>query len=135
MFNEVPFGIVEDEWYGFVYQITNNKTGKKYIGKKLFWHKKTKQVKGKKKRILVESDWRDYFGSNAELQNDVKTHGKNNFTRLILKLCKNKGECNYYETKAIFENDCLLKEDFYNQWVSCKIARSHLNAKTKTRTR
>ena len=43
--------------YGFVYLITHIKTGRKYIGKKFFTKAKTKQVKGKKKKLRVSSDW------------------------------------------------------------------------------
>ena len=57
--------------YGFVYLITNLENNRKYIGKKLFWFSKTKQVKGKKKRIKVPSDWQTYYGSSDELQKDV----------------------------------------------------------------
>ena len=77
--------------YGFVYIITNNETKRKYIGKKFFYSTKTKQVKGKRKRMKVSSDWQSYYGSNAELQNDVKLLGEENFTREIIHLCKTKG--------------------------------------------
>ena len=79
------------ENYGFVYRITNLKTGKKYIGKKFFYSSKTKQVKGKKKRLKVSSDWQTYYGSNEELKKDVIIHGKECFKREILHLCLSKG--------------------------------------------
>ena len=50
LYKNEPFEEVPENAYGYVYLITNNVTGKKYIGKKLFWFKKTKTVKGKKKR-------------------------------------------------------------------------------------
>ena len=50
--------------YGFVYLITNTVNGRKYIGKKFFYSSKTKQVKGKKKRYKVFSDWQTYYGSS-----------------------------------------------------------------------
>ena len=78
------------DYYGFVYEITNLTNNRKYIGKKLLKRTKTKQVKGRKKRTLVESDWKDYYGSNKELQFDVETIGIHNFKRSILKLCKSK---------------------------------------------
>lgn len=52
---------------GFVYNITNLTNGMKYLGKKVFYF--NRKVKGK--RTKVESDWRDYFGSNEELLKDV----------------------------------------------------------------
>jgi hypothetical protein len=79
--------------YGFVYMITNLETGRKYIGKKLFYFSKTRQVKGKKKKFKVVSDWPTYYGSSEELQKDVVLYGKEKFKREIIHLCKSKGEC------------------------------------------
>ena len=127
VYNGLPFeNMIDAEYYGFVYLITNLKTGKMYVGKKLFWSKKTRQVKGKKKKELVESDWRDYWGSNQELLSDIEKFGKEHFTRTILRLCKTKGEATYYESKEIFERDALLKEEYYNSWVMCRVRKSHL---------
>jgi hypothetical protein len=115
-----------DTYVGFVYNITNLSNNKQYIGKKLFTKSKTKQVKGKKKKLRVASDWQDYYGSNKELQEDVANLGIHNFKREILRLCKTKGECSYYEAKYQFENDVLLNEAWYNSWISCKIQKSHI---------
>ena len=54
-------------YVGYVYLITCISTGKQYIGKKLFWMMKRKQVKGKVKRVKAESDWRTYWSSSDEL--------------------------------------------------------------------
>jgi hypothetical protein len=116
---------IEDN-YGFVYEITNLETNKKYIGKKLFYFSKTRQVKGKKKRVKVSSDWQTYYGSNEELQKDVKSLGVDKFKRKILHLCKTKGECNYLEAKEQFVNSVLEKEDYYNSWIMVRIRKSHI---------
>jgi hypothetical protein len=116
---------IEDN-YGFVYEITNLETNRKYIGKKLFYFSKTKQVKGKRKRIKVTSDWQTYYGSNEELQKDVKSLGEDKFKRRILHLCKSKGECNYLEAKEQFVNSVLEKEDYYNNWIMVRIRKSHI---------
>ena len=79
LYKNEPFEEVPENAYGYVYLITNNVTGKKYIGKKLFWFKKTKTVKGKKKRLKVESDWREYWSSSDEVKKDVETLGADNF--------------------------------------------------------
>ena len=115
-----------EKYVGFVYQITNLTTGRRYIGKKLLKRTKTKQVKGKKKRTLVESDWKTYYGSNKELQEDVSQLGALNFKREILRLCKSKGECNYFEAKYQFELKVLESEDFYNCWIQVKVHKAHL---------
>lgn len=114
------------EYVGFVYQITNTLNNKKYIGKKNFYFSKTKQVKGKKKRTKVESDWKTYYGSNKELQQDVITYGEQSFRRDILMLCKSKGEFAYYEAKFQFENNVLERDDFYNTWIMCRVHKKHL---------
>ena len=116
---------IEDN-YGFVYEITNLETNKKYIGKKLFYFSKTRQVKGKKKRVKVSSDWQTYYGSNEELQKDVKSLGVDKFKREILHLCKSKGECNYLEAKEQFVNLVLEKDDYYNSWIMIRIRKSHI---------
>ena len=114
------------DWIGFVYIITNNLTNRKYIGKKNFYFSKTKQVKGKKKRFKVESDWRDYYGSNKELQEDVEKLGKEHFKREILMLCMSKGDFAYYEAKYQFDNKVLESPEYYNTWISCRIHKKHL---------
>ena len=111
---------------GFVYNITNMTTGRSYIGKKLFTKAKTRQVKGKKKRTRVASDWMDYYGSNKELQADVEQLGIYNFKREILRLCKGKGECNYWEARYQFDYRVLESNDYYNSWIMVKVHKSHL---------
>lgn len=130
IYNNEIFEEVDPKYFGFVYIITNKLNNKQYIGKKQFTFKKTKQVKGKPKKISIESDWKSYFGSNEELKEHVKEFGPENFEREILKMCKSKGECSYWESKYQFQYDVLLyPEKFYNGWISCKIRRSHLLTK------
>jgi len=127
LYNGVPVDSeVLDEFCGFVYNITNLSNNRKYIGKKLLKRTKTRQVKGKKKRTQVESDWKQYYGSNKELQEDVNTIGASNFRREILRFCKTKGECNYYEAKYHFSLDVLEKEEYYNTWIMVKVHKKHL---------
>lgn len=116
-----------EAYMGFVYLIENLQTGKKYVGKKFFTKAGVKQVKGKRKKIRKPSDWDSYYGSNKVLQADVVQLGPENFTRTILRLCKTKGECSYFEAKYQFEYRVLeLPELFYNEQIMCRINRSHL---------
>ena len=115
-----------DEYIGFVYSITNLTNNRKYIGKKLLKRSKTKKVKGKKKRMLVESDWKQYYGSNKELNADVVQIGADKFRRTIIRLCKTKGECNYWEAKYQFLLDVLEKEEYYNTWIMVKVHKKHV---------
>jgi hypothetical protein len=113
-------------YYGFVYGITEIATGKKYIGRKYLTKAKTTQVKGKKKRTRVKSDWEDYYGSNAELLKEIENKGKELFVREILHLCKTRSECSYFETYEIFARHALLSDNYWNAWVTCKIRKDHL---------
>jgi hypothetical protein len=115
-----------DDNYGFIYLITNTVDKKYYIGRKFFTKSKRYQVKNKKKTKRVSSDWRDYFGSNKTLLEDVERLGKDVFRREILHLCKKRGQCNYLEAKEILVRDAIIRDDFYNSWLSIKIQRSHL---------
>ena len=127
IYNQQLLSEIPEGYYGFVYNITNLLSNKQYIGKKFFYSQKQRQVKGKKKKYKAESDWKDYYGSNEELKNDVELHGKDNFSRTIIHLCKTKGECSYYEAKYQFqENVLLFPELFYNSWIMCKVHRKHL---------
>ena len=112
--------------YGFVYQITNLANNKKYIGKKFFYSTKTKQVKGKKKKVKVSSDWQTYYGSSDTLQKDVLQYGLENFKREIIHLCKSKGECGYLEAKEQFTNNVLEGDDYYNTWIMVRVRKSHI---------
>lgn len=118
-----------EDYYGFVYVIIEKSTNKKYIGKKFFWSSKILPVtktRKRRKKTLVESDWMQYYGSSKEVQSLVEQNGIDNYKRIIIKLCKSKGECSYYEAKYQFDNDVLLRDDFYNEFIGCKIHSKHL---------
>jgi hypothetical protein len=117
------------EYIGFVYLITNNISGKKYIGKKLAQFRRTKPpLKGKrlKRRSLVESDWRDYWGSSDNLNTDVQALGTENFTREILYLCKSKAEMSYLEAREQFERRVLESDDYYNGIINVRVGGSNV---------
>lgn len=114
------------ELYGFVYRITRKDTGKFYIGRKNFWKPKYNTVKGKRKKSLVESDWRDYWSSSEKLNADLRLLGEENFSREILELVKYKGMLSYLETRSIIINRCLelSSDECYNSFLGCKIHRN-----------
>jgi len=93
------------EFFGFVYRITNLKSGKQYIGRKYFWSKR--KPRGGKRRVTSESDWKKYYGSSDELKADRKLLGNSEFKREILSTHPTKGKVNYEETKQLFLNNVL----------------------------
>ncbi len=128
-YNDKVYDITPEEYQGFVYEITEIASNKKYIGKKNFWRPKTLPKNTKRKRRIrtrVESDWRTYFGSSGLLTERVEEHGETAFKRVILMLCKTKGEMSYYEAKLQFEKDVLLNDEYYNEFIGCKIHAKHL---------
>lgn len=120
-----------EDYIGFVYIITRLDNNKKYIGKKLLKFKRTKKVKGKKKKFLIDSDWQTYWGSNKVLLQELSEFGESLFKREIVKLCRTRGECNYHEAKLQFENNVLENDMWYNDWIMCKIHKSHVKPKEK----
>jgi len=124
LYKETP-----EEYQGFVYQITELDTGKMYIGKKNFWKPKILPKNSKRSRRVrtrVESDWRTYFGSSEEVKLLIEKKGEENYKREILRLCQTKGEMSYYEAKLQFEKDVLLSNEYYNNFIGCKIHSRHL---------
>ena len=101
------------DFFGFVYRITNLQSGRQYIGRKYFYQKR--KPKGSKRRVTSESDWKRYYGSSAELKQDVKEYGRDNFRREIISLHTTKGWVNYEETRQLFLNNVLSEdENYYN---------------------
>ena len=128
-----------EECIGFVYLITNVISGRKYIGKKLakFSKTTTKTVKlkngtKKKKKIRskVDSDWRDYYGSSPNLQKDIDTLGKENFTREILYYCNSKAQCSYIEAREQFSRKVLESDEYYNGHIQVRVHGSHIILKS-----
>jgi len=125
-YKDQPIEDIPSDIYGYVYLITNLTNNRKYIGKKLFWFRKTKTIKGKKKKIKVESDWKDYWSSSEDVKIDVEKLGIENFKREILYLCKNKGMCNYLEAREQMDRRVLESDEYYNGTIQCRIHKSHI---------
>lgn len=113
-----------DGYAGMVYLVKNLVDGKKYIGKKIFKFSRRRKIKGRFRRVAIDSDYKSYYGSCAELKADVARLGPASFSRIVLRLCRNKSEMNYYEAKSQFERDVLLDPSYYNLWIQVKVRRS-----------
>lgn len=123
------------DYLGFVYIIKNKKSGKLYIGKKVFWNNtKTRLTKkelaeqtgpGRKsthKVVTKESNWKFYWGSSKELLEDIKELGTSNFEKKILKLCKSKKEMTFFEMYYQCRYD-VLTSNSYNDNILGKFYR------------
>ena len=130
MYEEKPFDSDQiEEYIGFVYLITDLTNDKKYIGKKNFWAtRRLPPLKGKTRRRVTrkESDWKDYFGSNEQVKLLVEESGAKRFKREIIRLCKSKGEMSYYEAKEQFDREVLFSDEYYNEFIGCKIHSKHV---------
>ena len=134
-YQDTPVETLPDNCVGFVYLITNNLSGRKYIGKKLAKFSKTtyktvKQKNGIKKRkkirSKIDSDWQEYYGSSPELTKDIVSLGKENFKREILFYCKSKSECSYIEAREQFSRKVLESNDYYNGHIQVRVHGSHI---------
>ena len=118
------------DFYGFVYRITNLVNGHDYIGRKYFnTVRKLKPLMGfkRKRKVIKETDWKEYWGSSKRLLEDIEKHGKHNFKREIICLCDTRGQTNYMEAKIQFEEDVLIKENNYNGIIAIKLGQGSIN--------
>ena len=126
--------------FGFVYQITHLPTGKKYIGKKQLVYTQKKRIgKKEKKRIKEEkklrgeraisptfkyvkkeSDWKSYVGSNDEIKQLLEEGSISDFKREILEFSHNKKQLSYLETKKLFTESVLERDEFLNSNIQGK---------------
>ena len=96
-----------DDFFGFVYRITNLQNGRQYIGRKYFIQKRKPRGGGRKR--TSESDWKAYYGSSKELTEDRKLLGSDCFKREIISLHRSKGQVNFEETKQLFLHNVLTE--------------------------
>lgn len=124
---------------GFVYKITNIKTGKFYIGRKSLYSNTKKRLTKKElaelegpgrkptfKREIKESNWINYWGSNKTILEEIKNHGIHDFRREILKFCFNKKQLTYWEMHFQCVEGVLLSDKSYNDNVLAKFFRKDL---------
>ena len=93
------------DWFGFIYVIEHRDTGRAYIGKKFFQHKRQKTKLNRSR--LKESDWRNYQGSSEHVKALIAEHGVDAFDFRITKLCSGRCELSYSEEEAQFAADVL----------------------------
>ena len=108
------------EKFGFVYIITNIKSGKAYVGCKQYFM-------GKKKTL---SKWEQYTGSSKYLNADIEKIGKEKFKFEVIAEYKNKRSLRYYEAYYQMKWNVLTaviegtdESAFYNSYVGGKFYR------------
>lgn len=109
---------------GFIYIITQLSTGKRYIGKKLLTKAATKQIKGVKKKIRKESDWKSYWSSSPKIKSWIEENGYEDFRREILVFVSSKGMLAYAEELALYSLGALESDQWLNDNIRSKVYRS-----------
>lgn len=133
LYNEKVVSSIEDMpdgSIGFIYRVTHVKSGKQYIGKKSLWHNRTlPPLKGKKRKrkVVKESDWQTYYGSQDEIKQLVKeSQDTLDFTREIIIFGKTKKQLTYYEAKILFSEGVLESDKYLNSNILGKFYRKDL---------
>jgi len=119
--------------YGFIYEVLHKPTDRKYLGKKVLFfernvrigkretealkeERKAKGIGGRvpaKKKVIKESDWKDYYGSHKDIVELVKQGKQFEFERKILTFVPNKKLLTYYECKYLFIKEVLEERNNY----------------------
>ena len=113
------------DYFGFIYIIEQKSTGRSYLGKKFFKHKRKKTIANKSR--TKESDWREYTSSSELLNEVIEEAGKDDFVFRILTLCTGRCMLTYCELEQQFAHDVLRarlpngERKYYNNTVG------HLN--------
>jgi hypothetical protein len=93
------------DWFGFLYEIEQKSTGRTYIGKKFFTHKRQK-TKANKSRTK-ESDWAYYTSSSESVNALIDECGKLDFEFRIVLLCSGRCMLGYEEESYQRARDVL----------------------------
>jgi hypothetical protein len=119
--------------YGFIYEVLHKPTDRKYLGKKVLFfernvrigkretealkeERKAKGIGGRvpaKKKVIKESDWKDYYGSHKDIVKLIKEGKQFEFERKILTFVPNKKLLTYYECKYLFIKEVLEERNNY----------------------
>ena len=86
----------------FIYITTNKINNKRYVGL----------------CSMKKKNWNSYLGSGKLLLRAIKKYGRENFERQIIKYCDTIDEAIQEEKNFILQNECHLKEEWYNIAVS-----------------
>ena len=119
--------------YGFIYEVEHIPSGRRYLGKKVLYfernkrlgiralaalkeERKLKGIGGRtplKQKVVTESDWKTYYGSQKEILHLVKEGKTTDFRRKILRYVRDKKQLTYFECKYLFINEVLETSNKY----------------------
>lgn len=132
-------GDIPKETFGFIYEVTHNPSGRKYIGKKQLIFTRRKKL-GKRalaalpdkrgKKYVVEnreSDWKTYYGSHKDILKLLKEGKQEEFTREILQFVPTKKLLTYFECKYLFIKEVLEHNEYINDNILAKFYRKDFN--------
>jgi hypothetical protein len=128
------FEDIPSEYVGFVYRITDTETGEMYIGQKRFRKTKTLPVtktRKRRKKTLVESDWRTYHSSSEVIKENVAAGHSDRYRREILRFGYSKGDLSLIETILQIKNGVLFKDEYLNGIINCRIHQKHISERLK----
>ena len=121
---------------GFIYNIENTETGEKYIGQKRFFSQRKKPYttkKGTRRRrtVVRESDWMEYYSSNTLLNEMVAEGRTESLTREILRFGYSKGDLSFLETVEQINCAVLFDPTYLNGIVNCRIHQKHISKRLR----
>jgi hypothetical protein len=131
--SDMPEGTI-----GFIYKITNGKTGQYYIGKKNvasirkrnFGKKEIAALTDKRMKryemITKESDWKTYRSSNKIVQDWFKDSDNDQLELRILRFCSSTKSLTYYELQEQFAHNVLADDRALNDNLLGKFFRKDL---------
>ena len=133
-----PYEDIPEDVLGFVYIITDNETGEKYIGQKRMRKPKTlPKTKTRKRRVKTvgESDWRNYYSSSEVIKENVAGGDTDRYTREILRFGYAKADLAYLEMLEQVKRNVLLDDRYLNGIINVRIHKNHLSKKLKEELR
>src|ERR1035437_6599986 len=121
-----PHNFEPTDWFGFIYRIIELPTGMEYVGKRQFGRHLRVKVKNRvnRKKIVKESDWKQYTGSSVRLNETIKINGHDKYRFEIISLHKTRASLVYAEVRLQIMEDVLRaklpngQRKFYNGLIA-----------------
>ena len=117
----------DDGRYHYVYLTVNKTNGFFYIGKKTVKEmNRNHKIKSNAVEVQLQYSLKMYYGSGVNIKNAIKTEGKSNFLKFVIKFCKSSKEGFDLENRLVDEE--TLKQ-FFNLQCMYNIRTGGVNCK------